>query len=365
MLRLALCTLALVLPLRPARGAAQAAGRDSTPVARTSVAPLPILYYTSETRMAVGAALNIFHRAEANRAGTRPSTVSPIFIYTFENQVLASLRGGHYWDADRNLLSAGLNYIKYPSSFYAIGNDNEADASEDYTTETHGFSLEYLREFWPRLRLGAGAVYGRSTLTEKEAGGLLDGGGVPGSKGGSIFGLGVMASRDSRDNITYPTGGDLYQLSAYAFDAALGSDFDYRTLTVEARSYRSLGARRILALRSLAAFTHGIVPFQVLPSLGGEALLRGYFGGRFRDRQLAALEGELRWSLWRRLGLVAFGGLGQVAPDVQGFALDAFHGAAGVGLRFLFIRAEGLNIRLDVGWGADDSGTYISLGEAY
>ena len=34
-------------------------------------------------------------------------------------------------------------------------------------------------------------------------------------------------------------------------------------------------------------------------------------------------------------------------------------------MRFLFVRDEGLNLRLDAGWGEDDSGTYVSLGEAF
>ena len=80
---------------------------------------------------------------------------------------------------------------------------------------------------------------------------------------------------------------------------------------------------------------------------------------------LIAFEGEWRQHLWRRLGMVIFGGVGQVSHDPADMRLDGFHASGGFGLRILFLRSEKLNIRLDWGWGEDESGSYISLGEAF
>jgi len=108
-------------------------------------------------------------------------------------------------------------------------------------------------------------------------------------------------------------------------------------------------------------------PFDLMPQLGGDVLLRGYFAGRYRDRQLLALQGEYRTPVWWRLGLVGFAGIGQVADNWGALGLGHFHPSAGVGARFQLSRTEGLNIRADYGWGFDagTTGFYLSVGEAF
>ena len=77
----------------------------------------------------------------------------------------------------------------------------------------------------------------------------------------------------------------------------------------------------------------GHVPFQLMPSLGGQNLLRGYFAGRFRDHKAIAAQSELRFRVWRRMGGVLFASLGQVAANRQQLAVDRLHYAYGFGLR--------------------------------
>ena len=123
----------------------------------------------------------------------------------------------------------------------------------------------------------------------------------------------------------------------------------------------------VLALRALGAASVATPPFDLMPQLGGDALLRGYFSGRYRDRQLMAFQAEYRFHLWWRIGGVGFIGAGQLGDVFGDFDLGSFHTNAGGGIRFLLSRAEGLNIRADWGWGlgASSSGFYLSLGEAF
>jgi outer membrane translocation and assembly module TamA len=123
----------------------------------------------------------------------------------------------------------------------------------------------------------------------------------------------------------------------------------------------------VLALRALGNGIGGDPPFDILPQLGGDALLRGYYQGRFRDRDLLAFQAEYRAPVWWKLGAVAFASAGQVAPDLGGLRVDAFHPAAGFGFRFLIQEAEGVRIRADFAWGFDveSSGFYINIGEAF
>ena len=111
--------------------------------------------------------------------------------------------------------------------------------------------------------------------------------------------------------------------------------------------------------------TSGSPPFDQLPELGGDKLLRGYFQGRYRDRALIAFQAEYRWPLFWRVGAAGFVGVGQVADGLSGFRLDRFWPAGGVGIRFLLAEQEGLNVRADFAFGDGSSGFYLAFGEAF
>ena len=87
-----------------------------------------------------------------------------------------------------------------------------------------------------------------------------------------------------------------------------------------------------------------LMPFFLLPALGGGSTLRGYGGGRFRDRHAMLMSAELRW-FPNRLGLdmALFYDAGKVAPRASGSGLQRleerlghrrrFHGPAATVLR--------------------------------
>jgi hypothetical protein len=60
----------------------------------------------------------------------------------------------------------------------------------------------------------------------------------------------------------------------------------------------------------------GNVPYRMLPTLGGSKYLRGYYKGRFRDKNLILIQQECRMPLYKRLGIAVFGGVGEVASTL-------------------------------------------------
>ena len=113
----------------------------------------------------------------------------------------------------------------------------------------------------------------------------------------------------------------------------------------------------------------GASPFYLLPQMGNDELMRGYYSGRFRDRNLIAGQAELRYRLSERFGLAGFGGLGQVFRDK--LEMSAFKPNLGGGVRYFFDVEKGLSIRLDYGIGQKPageqrlSGFYVSLGQSF
>ncbi|RKZ17235.1 hypothetical protein DRQ53_04110 [bacterium] len=327
--------------------------------------PIPVIYYTPETKLALGVSAAYIYRTGDADPSSRPSTLGGIGIYTTKSQILFAVGGEHYWDQDRQKLAGGLSYQKFPNDFFGLGNDTDPDFSEGYTDESSGIGIDYLRQLWPRIHFGGGVTLGNSSITETSDGDLLESGLVPGSKGGVVTGAGLAANYDSRENVGYPLRGGFHQVSWRLYSDALGGDFNLNSTSLDLRQYLHLGGKSVLALRGMGIMGGGNMPFQIMPALGGDSLMRGYFAGRFRERKAVAAQAEARFYIWKRLGGAVFGAMGQVGQDYGDLAASRFHYSGGAGLRILLIEQEGMNLRMDFGFGEDQSGFYLGFGEVF
>ncbi len=349
------------------------AGQDSVArVPGNTLVPLPVVFYQPETGIGFGAVVSYYFRlsqaATAAQGISRPSTVSVIGIYTAKKQIITSLGGELYLGREgRTRLLGDVGYVKFPTKFWGIGNNTPDEDEEDYTPETVSALLDLQREVFPGWFLGGTVQAAYRKLTKVEEDGQLAGGTVPGAEDGGIVGLGLVVTRDTRDNIVFPRRGGLHRLSATLYDGVFGSDYDFGLYALDLRGYLPLFTSHVLALRALGMASSGAPPFDLYPELGGDVLLRGYFQGRFRDRQLMAFQGEYRAPLVWRMGIAWFFEVGQVASTFGEFDFDRFKLSAGGGLRFQLSRQEGLNVRADYGWGFDvgSGGFYLSIGEAF
>ena len=66
-----------------------------------------------------------------------------------------------------------------------------------------------------------------------------------------------------------------------------------------------------------------------------------------------------------RIGIAAFGGIGQVADKVQSFDSGSFKYDYGFGLRYKINKKENINLRLDMGFTKEGHGLYIVFAEAF
>ncbi len=339
---------------------------DSAAAPGNTFVPLPVLFYQPETKFGFGVAATYYFRTSKKGADARPSTLTPILIYTTRKQVIALFQGEIYSPSERYRYSFEGGYTLFPTSYWGIGNNTPDSLEEDYTPRSISLELQAQREIFPDWYVGLNIPVGYRALVEIDSTGSLASGLAPGAEDGWIVGGGLMVTRDTRDNTVYPRSGSLDQFNVTLYSGFFGSSYDFASFTLDLRRYFPLFSN-VLAVRGLSVASASVPPFDLMPPLGGDALLRGYFTGRFRDRQLLAFQVEYRLRIWWRIGGVGFVGAGQVGDNFGGFGLGDFHTAAGLGLRFLLSQTEGLNIRADWGMGLNHStsGFYLSLGEAF
>jgi outer membrane protein assembly factor BamA len=332
----------------------------------SAIIPFPFYFYSPETKSGGGIAVTYLTRPEGAGFQAKPSSYSAIVLFTQRKQFVASAGVDLYFDDERYEFLAGADFSRFPDTFYGVGNDTDSDVSEDFTPQTVGARVAVLKEVRSELRVGPQASYIHQEMRTVEPGGMLDSGAVVGSQGGTLVGVGFTATWDGRSHIIYPRSGLYRELRFNLSPRALGSDFSYSEAHLEVRRYFSPSASQVIALRGILSAMTGEPPFQVLAALGGDSIMRGYYQGRFRDRNRYVLEGEYRLGFWKRLGLAVFGGLGDVSRNVDDFRLDELKFIAGYGLRFVVSHTEGVTVRADFGFGDDGStGFYLGILEAY
>jgi hypothetical protein len=333
-----------------------------------TLVPLPVLFYQPETGTGFGALATYYFRPGATRGtAVPPSEIGGSAIYTTRKQILTSLSTRLYLSGGALRLAGSVAFNKFPTKFWGIGNETPETAEEDYTPLTFAALAEGLREVRRGWFVGVRFQAAHRTLREVSDSGQLVTGTVPGSADGRIVEGTLLVTWDVRDNTIYPTRGRYYQVGLLGAATGLLSDYGYGGTRVDVREYVSPARRHVLAFRALGDARTGTPPFELLPQLGGDVLLRGYYQGRFRDQVMVALQAEYRLPVVWRIGLVAFAEAGQVAPRIDDLAFDAFKASLGGGLRFLLSPKEGLNIRADYGYGFDvkSGGFYLAIGEAF
>jgi len=126
----------------------------------------------------------------------------------------------------------------------------------------------------------------------------------------------VQVNVDLRDHKGHPTGGGLYQFIAATYLDRDSGTYTFRRYEVDAAQFVPLFTKRwILALHGREVFsdtTSGhVVPFYLMPSLGGKNTLRGYHDYRFHDDDMQAFSGEVRCALFTHLDVAVFADAGR------------------------------------------------------
>ena len=339
---------------------------------KASFLPLPSFGYAQETgfQFGIGAIVGFY----TDRADTtnRPSSLTLNLNYsTLKAYNMSSMID--IWGKGNKLHYIGeLRFKRMPFNFYGIGNSTE-EANEDKLIQQQiKVLLQAEKQLLPKAYTGVSIGFENYKYRDLVADGIFSRDAYYNNRTGSVFYVGVSQSYDSRNNNNYTTKGffirGTYQYAPPVFSA---ENFTGSQIKVNVRNFWSLAPKVVLGVQGLYHTVQGTqTPFYLLPQLGNDEIMRGYYTGRYRDENLLAAQAEIRYRFMNRFGIAAFAGGGKVFANGN-FSLNDLKPNYGVGGRYFFDTAKGLSVRLDYGVGEKkanekrQSGFYISLAEAF
>ncbi|MGB8322489.1 MAG: BamA/TamA family outer membrane protein [Candidatus Acidiferrum sp.] len=258
----------------------------------------------------------------------------------------------------------GRGNINY--NLYGVGfvNGNEG-LKLPLTQSGELFFVDFLRNIGWDVYVGGRFISGNSFVTLRPSSGNTPP--VPPGVGlqTNLRALGFEILRDSRPNRFYPLKGSWIDFTGDFFAQDLGSKYSYQSYKFTFNKYFSLNDKQVIAYNLVLCGTGGAPPFYGNCIYGTNNELRGYTAGRYLDKYMFATQAEYRLVLPWKFGVVAFGGLGEVAPGASKFRSNQFLPAGGTGIRYLLSKKYHVNLRTDFAWGKDNFTWSMGVGEAF
>ncbi|EAY26740.1 BamA/TamA family outer membrane protein [Microscilla marina] len=329
---------------------------------------LPLVYYSPDTRWAAGGMVAYhfkFITPGKKAAHSRLSYIQLTSDYTQNKQLDVWGQWRIFMNDNDYIWSGEARYRNYPDRYYGVGNLTLNDAEETYSYDLLRFQSRVSRQLVKNVYLGLDYEISKYYNMTLQQGKSLESSQVEGTKGGINSGLGLVFMIDTRDNVVSASRGFFLETSCYLFDGVLGSNFSYSNYNFTFNKYFAIGQKMVIATNTVMTFNTGEVPFVNLARAGGNSVLRGYAQYRFRDYNFIASQVEYRYMFLKRLGVVAFAGLGDVFNKSEDLDANALKYSVGGGVRIALDAKEKINLRVDYGVGRDNNGVYVSVTEAF
>jgi uncharacterized protein (DUF2141 family) len=334
---------------------------------QNSTAFSPVLGYTPETSVLLGAnVIRLFKFKNADSL-TRTSYADVFGALTFNKQVIIEQNYNIFTNSEKYLLIGFTGYQHFPQYYYGVGNNLPQENKVLVSYSDFRFEHLALKKIYKKLFAGIGYRYHQVFNVSSPANSVLNDS-VTGHNGSAASGVQFAILSDSRNNIFNTSKGHLIKIKATINPKFMGSRNEFQVIELDFRKFIKLFKQRndVLALQAYGYFASGDVPWIEMGTLGNTMIMRGYYSGRYREKNYMAVQAEYRLSLNRTFGLVAFAGTGDVAKKMGDFNLWDLKPSFGFGARMRIDRIERLNLRLDYGFGNNGNHNfYFTIAEAF
>jgi outer membrane protein assembly factor BamA len=317
-------------------------------------AAIPMVNYDPAFQWNFAALANAFFDVSPSDTLSPLSMAGLMLGYTTNGTWYWALYTRLYLDNDNYRISLAYGDASVNFQYY----EDMVGGFIDFNSLHKVFYTEAQRRIYRRWYLGARYVF-RKTKTKFQIEGQPE---EPDNV--NLSNLGLVVAHDTRDFIYNPYHGDLLNFRAIFYRDAWGSDFEFDDYQFEFTKFFNIDTTRVIAGRFAAFVATGDVPFEGQHVVQRDDI-RGYTDGKHRANQVYDIQAEYRWNFYGKWGMVAFGGIATAVDRPGEITFNGLLPAIGVGIRYMAIPSEKINIGIDIAKGKDDWGIYFRIGETF
>lgn len=319
-------------------------------------------FYMSDAKFGLGVVSAGLYRMNGCDKAMQPSNVTLFGNVSTVGFYMIGIKGNNLFPEDRYRLNYTTFFYSFPSYYWGIGYDrgnNDANKSKIDRFQAR-VKAEFLVRLCDNLYFGPCVMwdYAKAGDVKADAVALFDGMSLVQRN----YGVGASIQYDTRDFISNASRGVHLFLSQEFRPSWLGNDQSFSTTSFIVRGYKSVWKGGVLAGELQGTFNVGNPSWSMMAELGGSSSMRGYYEGRYRDKNSITAQLELRQHVWRRNGLTLWVGADNVFHDRRTFKkiLPNY----GIGYRWEFKKK--VNVRLDMGFGKNgQTGFVFNINEAF
>ncbi len=273
------------------------------------------------------------------------SLLSVIGSLSTNLSINGGIKGSLYSPYGKFLFNYTLKYNHNPRKFWGIGYDNNRDDSNKGSYKEDGVKVRFDFLYRNKSKFLIGPIIGfdyisTNTFTNPE---LIE--------GNNLFtrslNAGLKINFDTRDNYLTPEKGVLIEVEQLIYFGLFEIKPYYKT-TALVDLYFPVWKGGVIAIDVYGDFNYGDSPWTMWPLMGGDTRMRGYYQGRYRDKNLISAQLELRQNIYKGHGIAVWGGAGNMFNSFEKFNIKQTLPTYGAGYRFKF---GNILFRADVGFG--------------
>jgi len=319
-------------------------------------------FYDATSSFSLGGGISALYKWDRNDIELKKSSLSIMAKVSIKGMLSLDVNGKNYMKHDRYRWNYLLETSNTPMDFWGIGYDN--GISDEHKGHYKQFSIRFKPDFLfrlcPNLYVGPMAHIRYSHTydfsNEEQIGGQ--------SKDIAATGVGAMLNYDSRDFSLNAYRGQLLRVEQLFYPKFMNKYY-FNATDITFCTYHGLWKKAVLAIEYHSLFNFGDhVPWTMLALVAEDSgRMRGYYEGRYRDRNIIEAQVEIRQRLPKRLGLVVFAGAANVFPEFDQIDMKHTLPNYGLGVRWEF--KNRVNIRLDCGFTKNKPGVVFNINEAF
>jgi hypothetical protein len=303
-----------------------------------------------------------------------PSSTAALIYFDFYGSWMTAAQQTFFWNHNKWRAIVVVGYGQLRQKFFGIGRDTSVVTNNDsnYVWALENplmFTATCYRKVVSHFYAGLEYNYSSIYMTGKDSASK-----AVMTQGGVDLGTTIQSKIcptfmwDNRDNIYWSTKGYYAGLNLQVASRYLASSKDFYILTGYVSGYHRLiqdNKRLSLAWRFFFQGTRGDLPYDQFPMYCRGDKVMGYTAGKYVNNSEVNGQVEVRYDIWKFLGISGFYSLGKVYTNMNTFGQSIWLPSIGANAYVTLIPYRNIRLRLSGVLARKDWGVYIGVGQMF